>query len=245
MQDMIQTVKCSAWSASVSEGFNVYEYDPFGNIVKCTGPLKDENPFRFSTKYQDNETGLLYYGYRYYNADMGRWISRDPLGEPGHEIGFDQTRSLWVAMRHAAVPSDDGEFLSERNKNKQIMTNPYEFCSNNPIGRIDHLGEFGKNPCCHCPAPQNPALIAADILKSMAAIVCSNTAQWWRAPRSYPCKGKFKFCKNLKCKVVASVYCRITPEGVFWKEVDLKSIKQYRTCRENPGPLIRDDPPRK
>ena len=41
------------------------------------------NPFRFSTKYQDDETDLLYYGYRYYNASTGRWISRDPLEEAG------------------------------------------------------------------------------------------------------------------------------------------------------------------
>ena len=41
------------------------------------------NPFRFSTKYQDDETDLLYYGYRYYNASTGRWLSRDPLDERG------------------------------------------------------------------------------------------------------------------------------------------------------------------
>lgn len=41
------------------------------------------NPFRFSTKYQDEETGLLYYGYRYYDPNRGRWLSRDPIGESG------------------------------------------------------------------------------------------------------------------------------------------------------------------
>lgn len=39
--------------------------------------------FRFSTKYQDDESDLLYYGYRYYNASTGRWLSRDPSGEKG------------------------------------------------------------------------------------------------------------------------------------------------------------------
>ncbi len=39
------------------------------------------NPFRFSTKYQDDETDLLYYGYRYYNASTGSWLARDPIGE--------------------------------------------------------------------------------------------------------------------------------------------------------------------
>jgi RHS repeat-associated protein len=39
------------------------------------------NPFRFSTKYDDDETDLVYYGYRYYNPSTGRWLNRDPLGE--------------------------------------------------------------------------------------------------------------------------------------------------------------------
>jgi RHS repeat-associated protein len=36
-----------------------------------------------STKYTDEETGLLYYGYRYYMPETGRWASRDPIGEKG------------------------------------------------------------------------------------------------------------------------------------------------------------------
>ncbi|MBI3774443.1 MAG: RHS repeat-associated core domain-containing protein, partial [Gammaproteobacteria bacterium] len=60
-----------------------YEYDPFGNLVRATGPMAFLNPFRFSTKYQDDETGFSYYGYRYYNASTGRWLSRDPIEEAG------------------------------------------------------------------------------------------------------------------------------------------------------------------
>jgi hypothetical protein len=36
------------------------------------------NPIRFSTKYTDDETGLVYYGHRYYAPGQGRWTSRDP-----------------------------------------------------------------------------------------------------------------------------------------------------------------------
>jgi RHS repeat-associated protein len=41
------------------------------------------NPFRWSTKYTDEETGLVYYGYRLYDPYIGRWINRDPIGEEG------------------------------------------------------------------------------------------------------------------------------------------------------------------
>jgi RHS repeat-associated protein len=38
-------------------------------------------PFRFSTKYTETESGLLYYGYRFCSPLIGRWISRDPSDE--------------------------------------------------------------------------------------------------------------------------------------------------------------------
>jgi RHS repeat-associated protein len=60
-----------------------YEYDPFGNTLKAVGDFAAANPFRFSTKYADAETGLVYYGFRYYQPQTGRWLSRDPLGEEG------------------------------------------------------------------------------------------------------------------------------------------------------------------
>ena len=60
-----------------------YEYGPFGELLRATGPMARANPFRFSTKYQDDETDLIYYGYRYYDASTGRWPSRDPIEERG------------------------------------------------------------------------------------------------------------------------------------------------------------------
>jgi RHS repeat-associated protein len=56
---------------------------PFGELLRATGPMAKANPFRFSAKYQDDETDFLYYGYRYYNASTGRWINLDPLEEKG------------------------------------------------------------------------------------------------------------------------------------------------------------------
>jgi RHS repeat-associated protein len=60
-----------------------YEYGPFGEALRATGSAASANPFRFSTKYTDDETGLLYYGYRFYNPQLGRWANRDPIEEAG------------------------------------------------------------------------------------------------------------------------------------------------------------------
>lgn len=60
-----------------------FEYGPFGELIRATGAKKDAFNFRFSTKYEDTEIGLLYYGYRYYNAEAERWLNRDPIEEDG------------------------------------------------------------------------------------------------------------------------------------------------------------------
>ena len=60
-----------------------YEYSPFGEVIRATGPLATSNPFRFSTKYSDQESGLGFYGHRYYSPFQGRWVNRDPIEEQG------------------------------------------------------------------------------------------------------------------------------------------------------------------
>ncbi|MDM8007019.1 MAG: RHS repeat-associated core domain-containing protein, partial [Phycisphaerae bacterium] len=62
-----------------------YEYGPFGELIQATGPMAKTNPFLFSTKYYDWETGLYYYGYRDYDPGTGRWLGRDPIEERGGE----------------------------------------------------------------------------------------------------------------------------------------------------------------
>jgi len=60
-----------------------YSYSAYGKIIAQSGSMADGNPYRFSTRYYDPETELLYYGYRYYHPGWGRWITPDPIGERG------------------------------------------------------------------------------------------------------------------------------------------------------------------
>jgi len=70
---------------AASDGSNTarYEYGPFGEPLRSTGPLAAANPVRWSTKVTDDESGLVYYGYRYYSPATGKWPNRDPIGEAG------------------------------------------------------------------------------------------------------------------------------------------------------------------
>jgi RHS repeat-associated protein len=73
---------------AVGQVVATYTYSAFGTTTATWnattgGAATDPNPFRFSTKYFDSQTGLYYYGYRFYSPQQGRWINPDPIGVNG------------------------------------------------------------------------------------------------------------------------------------------------------------------
>ncbi len=79
-----------------------YDYSPFGLTVAQSGPAASSKTYRFSTKPED-ETGLYYYGFRYYNPTLGRWMSRDRETK--------QEAYLYLFVRNAPIGSIDGAGL--------------------------------------------------------------------------------------------------------------------------------------
>ena len=80
-----------------------YQYDPYGTLIRAVGPEASANTYRFSSKYMDDETELLYYGLRFYSPTLGRWLSRDPLGELGRQMEMEMLPMLGhPGMQHAA-----------------------------------------------------------------------------------------------------------------------------------------------
>jgi len=63
--------------------FGAQEYGPFGELICSSENLKNIRTIGFSSKFEDQETGLIYYGYRYMDPKCGRWLSRDWIQEIG------------------------------------------------------------------------------------------------------------------------------------------------------------------
>jgi RHS repeat-associated protein len=88
-----------------------YEYGPFGEPLRITGPAAALNPFRFSTKRTDPTTDLVLYEYRVYSPGLGRWVSRDPINELGFKLltgkdeAFDlyEEKNLYASVRNRPV----------------------------------------------------------------------------------------------------------------------------------------------
>lgn len=60
-----------------------YRYDPFGNTISTSGSLATANTYRFSSKEIHVNSGMYYYGYRFYDPNLQRWSNRDPINENG------------------------------------------------------------------------------------------------------------------------------------------------------------------
>lgn len=129
-----------------------YEYSPFGSLTKLSGDYAASNPFRFSSEYFDEETALVYYNYRYYSSELGRWISRDPLEEQGgynlygmignnplygwDHLGLEEHKCTWkdrlkllyesikTGLETALMPAATGEAIGATTAATEILTTP-------------------------------------------------------------------------------------------------------------------------
>ena len=105
---------CNCLGETVTE----YAYDAWGIITSITGSMASTigrmNPFRYRGYYYDTETGWYYLNARYYDPNVGRFLSPDPNVCVGK---FDENAGL-------------------------IGYNVYVYCANNPIKNIDPTGEF-------------------------------------------------------------------------------------------------------
>ncbi len=111
--------------ALLDENYDVvvkYTYDTWGKVLSVTDAnstlitdtnhIGHRNPIRYRGYYYDIETGLYYLQSRYYDPEVGRFISSDAFAVLG------------------ATPMD----VTDKNL--------FAYCDNNPVMRIDNGGEF-------------------------------------------------------------------------------------------------------
>jgi RHS repeat-associated protein len=83
-QDGLSSV--SSLSNAAGALANTYTYDSFGKLTASTGSIT--NPFQYTGREFDSETGIYSYRHRYYDPNIGRFISGDPVGFRGQDINL-------------------------------------------------------------------------------------------------------------------------------------------------------------
>ena len=59
------------------------DLDSYGRVRKHSGNLCD-CPWRYQGQFEDEETGLYYNRFRYYDPNVGSYLSQDPIGLAGN-----------------------------------------------------------------------------------------------------------------------------------------------------------------
>ena len=124
-----------------------FTYDNIGNRTPATttGSLTKENPFQFSTKYTDDEMGLVYYGYRHYNSSTGRWINRDPVEEDGGENLYGMAVNNPVGLfdfNGLNVVRELAEDMRQRMRDVKVNI---RFFSDWLLNREEEVKSYGQN----------------------------------------------------------------------------------------------------
>ena len=113
---------------------NSYAYSPFGELIVEQEEVKLN--IGFNTKYED-ESGLIYYNNRYYDSDLARFISQDPIFEEGGVnlynfvendpinhwdiLGFSAT-DIATATEKARIANNNVESDNTRTNSLQVLT---------------------------------------------------------------------------------------------------------------------------
>ena len=117
----------------------VTDYYPFGEQRINTGTFTEQR--KFTGHEFDEENDLTYAKQRYYDQDVGRWLSQDPA------FLFVGTQKLADIMKVESKNNGD-ENERVRKAVEQYLSNPqqlnsYSYTNNNPVNLIDSQGEFG------------------------------------------------------------------------------------------------------
>ena len=82
-------------------------------------------PYKFTAKEYDEETGLYYYGARYYDAKLSRWCSADPPLSRGDYLPVPAV-NYKAKERNSKLPGMGGVFNS-------INLDAYHYAGQNPV----------------------------------------------------------------------------------------------------------------
>ncbi|MCL4417901.1 MAG: hypothetical protein M1365_14655, partial [Actinobacteria bacterium] len=134
-----------------------YQYDAWGNPVTLLNPPPNNtyNPYRYTGQQSDSSTNLYYLRNRYYNAQVGRFITQDPIGFKGGLNLFTYVKNnpvnFWdpFGLYDVRWKDDNGHWMQGNTTGDR----PVDQQAREQAGRFE--GQYGINRA----APGNEVLI--------------------------------------------------------------------------------------
>lgn len=140
-------------NGSVAES---YRYDAYGNVKIYDGNQSEVsssaigNPWQFSSKRTDSETGLLYFGRRYYAPTLARFSTTDPAGfaDGPNLYAYVGGNPIMYVDPDGRLAKDVGEFgaagiIGTWNTGVNVATSPLIFAEQTLFG-IGSGGDYTR-----------------------------------------------------------------------------------------------------
>lgn len=138
-----------------------YDYDPYGRRTTVSGSYAAD--FGYTGHFHEQPswmtTGVNLAMYRAYDPELGRWLSRDPIGSPTSIAELVQSTSVFnpPQSRHSSPTGEtfDPETL--------LGPNLYQYIKNDPLNGIDPVGLLDKEDCDKLRDRDNRRILAMEI----------------------------------------------------------------------------------
>lgn len=145
-QDAIGSV--SSLTSSTATLASSYTYDSFGRLTASSGSIS--NPFQYTSREFDPETGIYFYRARYYDPSVGRFLSED-------EVGNNEGTDLYVYVGSSPIGSRDPTgYYKLKGFSPQQQTQ-----MQNAINEVIEKLNGGKCASSSCAGPDAPKIINA------------------------------------------------------------------------------------
>jgi RHS repeat-associated protein len=168
-------------SATNGSSTAVYEYDPFGAVLRETGIAAKQNPMRFSTQWRDDVSGSAKYLHRELRSEFGRWTSRDPVGEQGCQnlYVFVENNPITKVDQLGLSDSDITTITEQFKQTMKRMCDKEQRCDCFGVGPLkDIKASFGK--------PWGCAAQADSMEGDVISLLSSLQDGWKTEHRRYP-----------------------------------------------------------
>jgi len=118
-----------------------YEYDAFGGITKEEGQVGwKKNKYTFTGKPYDTASGMYYFGARWYEPNVGRFITKDPWSKAPDDariLGYEEKILCDLIIKHQnSIPT----YILSKGLNEPQSFHRYVYVKNNPVIYIDPFG---------------------------------------------------------------------------------------------------------